>query len=403
MTTALLQNKCPLCGEEVKNNSIFEINNIPTTQNIFYNTSEEAKNCLKGDINLVLCDNCSLVFNSRFEPDTTNYSESYSVDFTYSPYYVSYINNQIEHLIKSNVYNDNSTIIDVGCGKGFYINTLAEKLKGCSLYGFDTSYEGVLNIPDKNIRFVKSYYPSNDIEIKPDTIINRQVFEHITDPISFLKSFRNSLDLNSYLYIEVPDFDWIVNNNSIFDIYYEHCAYWSKFSLTNALRLTGFNVESIISSFDSGSVIPNFAGINLCVVAKAIENYGNLIKPGKDLKVDLKNHFSSLFSKYANSLKKIASINKNMAIWGAGPKGYTFVNFFDVDRTYFSTLIDINPVKTNLYIGKTAHKIISPSDIKSSKIDFIVILNPFYANEIKSYLFDNNLSRIDVIIFNDLL
>jgi SAM-dependent methyltransferase len=395
--------KCPICGEQKRVEVIFSIFDVPTTQNVYYKTIEDAKNCIKGDINLIYCKNCYFIYNSLFDYNSINYSKDYTNSLIYSEYYINYISSQIDYLIKNNYYNDNSIIVEVGCGKGLYLNILSQKLKNSFLYGFDTSYEGDLDISDKNIKFFSSYYPNEKVTLKPNIIINRQVIEHIPDPLSFLKSLRNTLDLNSYLYLETPDFNWIINNKTIFDIYYEHCNYWFPSSLVNALKLSGFQVDSVISAYGMKTEIYGFEGVNLCVIAKPIDIYENNSLDFNDNNVNLITFFYSLLNKYDKAINNLCNNYKNIALWGAGPKGYTFVNLLDPKKDYFSNLIDINPNKQNLYIGKTAHQVIHPTKINNLGITFIIVLNSSYLNEIKQYLFDNNLSNIDLITAEDLI
>jgi hypothetical protein len=80
------------------------------------------------------------------------------------------------------------------------------------------------------------------------------------------------------------------------------------------------------------------------------------------------------FSK--NREKKIDSIQRLMQdlsqkqmplfVWGAGAKGVTFVNIFDLEKQYISALIDINRGKQNKYVGKTGHKVIAPENLKTN-------------------------------------
>jgi hypothetical protein len=386
--------ECPICTSKLNYDKLFSFNQMPPNQHVVYKTADEAKHCKIGDINLVHCNNCGFIFNTKFDNNLVNYSEDYNNNPLFSQYYVDYLNVQIDYLIKNNYLSNNSTIIEVGCGKGYYLDFLSKQLKDCSFYGFDTSYEGTLIFPNKNITYYKSYYPDKNIILHPNMIINRHVIEHIPSPITFLKSLRETLDINNYLFLETPDFNWILKNNSIFDFFYEHCNYWLPISISNALTLSGYQVIDITSGYEDQY---------LWIIAKAAENYSFNIKKSQHFNVDLNKHFSKIFNTYSESLKRISNSDKKIALWGAGPKGYSFVNFFDPNSKYVSCLIDINTSKQHCYIGKTAHKIISPNDIKSSKINFIIIMNPNYYNEITLWLNNNGLNHIEVILVENLL
>ena len=58
----------------------------------------------------------------------------------------------------------------------------------------------------------------------------RHVLEHVQNPYKFL-SMLKTVFCNAKVYIEVPNYDWIVANKTFFDITYEHVNYFSQVSL----------------------------------------------------------------------------------------------------------------------------------------------------------------------------
>jgi len=68
---------------------------------------------------------------------------------------------------------------------------------------------------------------------------------------------------------------------------------------------------------------------------------------------------------------------------GGGAKGSTFVNLTDPYQQYIHYIIDINPKKQNQYIGKTAHKIVSPDILNHLEKGDIFIMNENYYEEIR--------------------
>jgi len=118
------------------------------------------------------------------------------------------------------------------------------------------------------------------------------------------------------------------------------------------------------------------------------DQYIYLIANLNDLKnkSDLKNvlHKEKKY-KFADNKKYIYILenNNNIAIWGAGAKGNTFVNIFDPKKIYIKCVIDINKKKQGRFIAKTGHKIISVKQILNYNIETIIIMNINYIEEIK--------------------
>jgi len=104
---------------------------------------------------------------------------------------------------------------------------------------------------------------------------------------------------------------------------------------------------------------------------------------------------SMIKNNWISKIKKIAD-KKKIAVWGAGSKGMTFVNMFDSNKKYIDCVIDINVKKNKHFIPGTGHLIINPQEIKSRKIDDIIIMNPNYKNEILNTINKMNI-KIDLI------
>jgi len=89
--------------------------------------------------------------------------------------------------------------------------------------GFDASY-------DRNNCSIEKRYLSTHDTIAADMVVLRHVLEDVPQPHSFL-AMLSSVFGAAKIYIEVPNYDWIIDNNAYFDITYEHVKYFSHTSL----------------------------------------------------------------------------------------------------------------------------------------------------------------------------
>jgi len=370
---------CKLCKSS-NTKVIFDLREIPANQNKVYDTEDSAKNCKTSNIKLEGCNCCGFVFNADFNEDNIDYSGLYDNNQSLSPYFMDYVNSEVHWLIEHEYISDKDTVVEIGCGKGYYIKTLAEKLKDGIYYGFDTSYDGDLNFPDINLVYYLSYFSDKYSHIKPDISICRHVIEHIENPIDFFMSIRKAIPENSLLFLETPDFDWIIENKTYYDICHEHCSYWLTGTLDMALQSSGFDLVESLHGFE---------GQYLWVVARAVKMPVSLAMPkgqAENLAVNnLNSKEAAAYKELLQKLKQYAQSN-NIAVWGAGAKGCCFLNLTDTNRQFFSHVIDINPNKQNKFIGKTAHPIISPEQIRDNTIGAILIMNPNYEKEIQQML-----------------
>jgi len=365
---------CPICNSALVEPFI-EFKSIPVTQNMLYKTKDESIRAMCKDIRLAYCKICGFVFSLDFTQSDIEYSEDYNNDQRMSKLFTQYYNSQIAWL-KNNYININDTIAEIGCGKGYYINRLAQVIGGKgNKYGFDTTYDGKINSLE-GVRFYKNYFSEEFNNLNIDFAICRHVIEHIQKPVDFLKLIRGSIKENALLFIETPDFNWIIENTIFFDLNSEHCSYFTENSLSRVLQLANFKIIETMSGFD---------GQYMWFVAQASEN-ADIKWDSKIYSVDKYKKFQHeseiARDKYINLFKKHKKNKKTTAIWGAGAKGNVLLNLIDKEHTLINYVIDIHNEKKYKYVGGTGHQVIPPSDIEKNDISDILVLNPNYYNEI---------------------
>ncbi|GIW22747.1 MAG: hypothetical protein KatS3mg068_1754 [Candidatus Sericytochromatia bacterium] len=216
--------KCITCGS--KNIRLFySQKNVPLYQNFLFSSYKDAINCKTGDINLVYCYKCSFIYNSTFKANLIDYSINYENTQFYSGYFQKYIEGLINFLV--NNFRNITGILEIGCGKGDFLKKLSLKYPNLKLYGFDKSLDNSVVIG--NLNLYNYYYNKNlNLNLNFNLLILRHVLEHIYNPFKFLK---NNTDLSKFIFIETPSFEWIIDNNAYWDIFYEHCNYFTKKSL----------------------------------------------------------------------------------------------------------------------------------------------------------------------------
>ena len=214
---------CPICRSD-KNSIFLERKNVPVHQNLVCDTREEALGVTRGDLILVMCE-CGFLFNESFDESLLSYGERYNNSQMASPIFQEYLDTLVDHLDLQN-----KTIVEIGCGQGDFLKKLCVRNRGI---GFDPSYVG----DEKwgRCRFVKSYYKPTPA----DVVVCRHVIEHTSRPMGLL----NSIDAPK-VFFETPNLNWILDNNTYWDFFYEHCSYFTKATLELSFQLAGYEGEA---------------------------------------------------------------------------------------------------------------------------------------------------------------
>jgi Methyltransferase domain len=308
---------------------IYRAEQFPVFQNRMFNSEAEAKNCAKGDILLVQSLETGLIFNQAFKPELMQYGTDYQNEQALSSAYRQHLE-QISEIIQKNF--DGCSLIEVGCGKGYFLEQLAQM--GFKITGFDRAYEG------ENPSIIKEYF-TPEVGIHADGLILRHVLEHVQNPIEFIAKLCEANGGSGKIYIEAPCFDWIRSHHAWFNIFYEHVSY---FRLDDFYRM--FDVV-----YDAGHT---FGGQYLYVVADLATIKTPVFKESEP--VELPENFFGMVDTYAAKLKN----GKASAIWGGASKGLIFALFMERAGVKIDTIIDINPAKQGKYLAGTGLQVYAP-------------------------------------------
>ena len=346
---------------------VFKQEKIPIFQNKIYPTKEEAIASENGDVELVQSAISGFIFNKKFSPHLMNYDVHYQNEQANSDFFKAHLKEVLSLLNSFGIKG--KKVVEVGCGKAVFFDILIEE--GIDCIGFDPTYEGVNNL------IKKEYFDESQSNINADVVIMRHTLEHIPNPFSFLHTIAKANNYTGMLFVEVPTFDWIANKNAFWDIFYEHCNYFTEQSLGAMFE------DAITGNFFGGQYIYLWADLS-----KIRDTMPANLTSTKRENIN----FDKKFIEYENKLKS----NGNVAIWGAGAKGSTFLNLLDKESRLVKYVIDINPAKQNKFVAGTGHPIYSPEILIENKVDTIFIMNDNYKEEIVKQIQKFNL-KINLI------
>jgi SAM-dependent methyltransferase len=367
---------CPACGS-ADTHDLLTVPGVPVHIGALWPTAESARACPRGDLTLVHCRRCRLIYNRTFDARLTCYDGHYDNSLDSSPEFRRYARGLAERLVQTYELHG-KTIIEIGCGQGEFISQLCE-LGGNRGFGYDTACDGS---PSSRVQFVRAHYSERQTAVPADLICCRHVLEHIPEPLDFLRTLRRSLGdrRDTVIYFEVPNVAFIVEGFSIWDLIYEHCSYFGRNSLAHLFTRAGFEVLDLRTEYAGQFVsIEARPGLVPCPVRPASNGDHD----------DAVNAFASQFAArrqlWQLRLKQLAAAGKRVAIWGAGAKTVTFANLFGLDDQ-IAGIVDINRRKQGGYLAGTGQRIEAPDSLKALPPDVVIVMNAIYTPEIRREL-----------------
>lgn len=383
-----LQCLCPSCGNN-QLSTLYNLQNVPVSSCVLLPSKQEALDFPRGTISLVFCENCGFIFNSSFESSKVDYSSVYEDQQCFSSTFNVFSKNLAVSLISKHGLHGKK-IFEIGCGKGDFLALLCE-LGENSGVGVDPAYvEGrVQGEVLHRLTFFKDYFSKKYSEYIGDFVCCRHTLEHISNTSEFIVEVRASIGkkMNTVVFFEIPDVLRVLTEHAFWDIYYEHCSYFTPGSLSRLFRNSGFEVTDLYKGFNDQYLFveakpANGDPILLHELEETVQEEAKYVK-------NFVNQYNQTLSHWRNLLRQSNAENKRIVVWGSGSKCVAFMSTLGITDE-IEYVIDINPYRHGLFIPGSGKKIMAPEFLKKYRPDLVIVMNPIYFNEIKSQLNEMN-------------
>ncbi len=361
-----------------------EVPNVPVLCNILWPSREEARSVARVKVRLGFCHNCGHIFNPDFDLSLMDYSQAYENSLHFSPRFQQYAEDLARDLVARHDLRGKH-IIEIGSGKGDFLEMLCELGDNHGI-GFDPSYVPgeTARGATKQIEFVQDFYSERYTDRQADFICCRHTLEHIPDPVAFMQMVRRTVgQQKTAIFFEVPNGLYTLQDMAIWDIIYEHCSYFTQYSLAYLLESCGFEVTDVRTTF---------GGQYLCVEAQPKDDFAIVSakewNQPSEVAGDVREFSGRYQAKTAQDqamLRAIADDERRAVIWGSGSKGITFLNMLPEAETIHYA-VDINPRKQGMYITGTGQRIVAPEFLGDYTPDAVIVMNPLYTKEIRATL-----------------
>lgn len=379
---------CPVCISS-KTELFLTRRGVPVHQNLLYATERDALEARRGDLEMVVCGDCGFVFNRAFDLSRLSYSEDYDNNQTCSPSFSAYVDELVSIVIDGRRMRG-KTLVEVGCGKGYFLRRLVEADERNRGIGFDPTYVGPLSELEGRLRFEKRFYGPDTRHVQPDAVVCRHVIEHVPDPAAIVGAVREAIsEAPSRVFFETPCVERILRDEVIWDFFYEHCSLFAPGSFRLLFERCGF---------DSVEVLHVFGGQYLWLEALAgAGSHGT----GNSTVAELARSYAAAEQKRITGWRKrVESLRERgeVALWGAGAKGVTFANLIDPNRELIDCVVDLNPNKQGHFVPLTAHPIVDYRTLGDRKVATAILMNPNYEQENRALIVE---AELPVALLNE--
>lgn len=378
--------ECPACASA--DSVVFhDQRQIPTNSCLLLESMAEAHGYPKGDLRLHHCRSCGFIWNSLFDAALSEYSARYEETQAFSPRFVEFGRSLAERWVHDHGL-EGKRVLEIGCGKGEFLQWMVEAGAGEGI-GIDPGAhpERIESEAADRLSWLVEKYGEHHASIEADAIVCRHTLEHIAPVGEFMTTIRRSIGdrLDTVVLFELPDVQRVLDETAFWDVYYEHCSYFTPGSLTRLFERTGFEVVDVELDFDDQYIllvarpvarepVPYVSGLtdDLARIEVGVERF--------------RRSYAETIARWSSQLAAVHARGGRAVVWGAGSKGVAFLTSLPNSGELVACAVDVNPYKTGKYMAGSGHVIVDAASLPGVRPDLVVVMNPIYSGEIAAML-----------------
>jgi 2-polyprenyl-3-methyl-5-hydroxy-6-metoxy-1,4-benzoquinol methylase len=353
-------NKCRFCDSKKLKQLLF-LENFPKAAQFFLPNIKTKVKAESVSLEVVQCLCCSLI---QLTNKPVSYYKSVITAASLSEKSKTKLTNEWSSIInKFKIRKKN--MLEVGSGRGDFLEVMNSI--GFQSYGLEFSAKNIEISKKKNLKVFKGYL-TDKIKIlsnKYELVVCNNFLEHQPNIKNFVDKFHDLLSDNGYLYISVPNFDYLKEKACFYEFVADHLVYFNKKSLENIFSISGFEILDLGYKNNKNDIY---------LVAK------------KRKPIDIQPELT-LNNKIVKSLNLFLVKNKkkSISVWGAGHRAMALLSLAKANTLEY--VIDSADFKQNKFMPIIHTKIVPPEHFKNNQTDILIIMLPgAYADQVKDFV-----------------
>jgi hypothetical protein len=380
---------CPSCaGTSFR--VFYEQHGVPSHSVLMLPTREAALGFPRGDLRLAFCRDCGFVWNVEFDPSLNAYSAQYEESQAFSPRFREFAEQLARRWIDTYDING-KTVLEIGCGKASFLGTMCELGDNRGIGVDPAAVRERIERGRDRIEVIADLYSERYADLPADVVLCRHTLEHIQPVHDFLSTVRAAIGdrTETIVLFELPDLRRVLDDLAFWDLYYEHCSYFTVGSLARLFRRTGFEVLALDVEYDGQYLTiearpsstpapggPRAGEDDVGELAAAVAQFEDRI--------------STRLAAWRAQVDDTTAGGTRVVVWGGGSKGVTYVNTLGLGDE-ISCVVDINPYMQGCFVAGTGHEIVAPARLRAVEPDVVLLMNGIYQDEVR-----DELDRLDV-------
>jgi SAM-dependent methyltransferase len=374
---------CPSCGQSGAR-VIYRAASVPVHSCVLLDSATEARAFPRRDLELAFCQTCGFVFNHLFDKSIMRYSTKFEESQHFSDTFSSFARKLAREIAeKCNVAG--KQVLEIGCGKGEFLAELCA-VGGAHGIGIDPGYRADKDRAQQgDVRYIVDFYGPRYKDLHADVILCRHTLEHIPEAQSFIRMIRESIEGRDDIAIvfETPDALRVLSEGAFWDIYYEHCCYFSAGAHARLFRREGFDVTELSVVYNDQYIVQYARPAAAPTQARFRAEFD--LPTMSALAAAFPTRVNDVKTAWQTRIAQAVAHGDRIVLWGGGSKGVAFLTTLGLDEE-ITAVVDVNPYKQGKFMPGTGHEVVAPAALAAIRPDVVILMNPIYAREVQSQL-----------------
>ena len=371
---------CPACGGH-DTRSIYRLDAIPVHSCVLVDDAQRAADYPRRPLELAFCEDCGFIYNRVFEAGVHEYGPQYDGTQEFSGTFSRFAKELVQRLVDQYDLRGR-TVLEIGCGKGEFLVSLC-RAGGCRGIGIDPAVT-----PDRapdtsglDVQFIADFYGPDHAHLGAEFVSCRHTLEHISDVQAFVSRVRDTVGARQDVpvFFETPDARRVLSEGAFWDIYYEHCSYFTAGSHARLFRRCGFDVVDLSLEY-GGQYLLQVARPTAAPTEAQLPLERDLDEV-RELAAAFPDVIETCHQRWRDFVVREAERGKRVALWGGGSKAVSFLTSLGLGESV-AFAVDINPYKQGKFLPGSGHAVRGAEQLRAAPPDTVIVMNPVYRDDV---------------------
>ncbi len=392
---------CRICGTKLVE-AVFHLTDMPLTDDFVSVSTPERQEYIH-DITIYRCQQCGTVQNPE-DFDHETYYQDYQYSTGHSEFTQRFMSAYAAETFRAFEQVNGRralSVLEIGSGDGQQLARFkplgAEVLLGVEPSEYLARVAAGIGIATEVGLFGSEMVPR--LAAPVDVCLSSYTFDHVRDPLDYLRSAHAVLSENGILALEIHDFGKIVDRTEYCLFEHEHTIYLDDERVGAILAASGFTVLSINplpSNVTRGNSLIVIARKVASAGSKKVERAGG--RPLSELR-DLQRRVDSTIERIDGWIRQLPP-EASLVGFGVGGRGVMTVAALS-EYQRFSAMLDSNYESHKLLTPKTRIPVLGPDGWRNVSDSFCLVFSFGYFDEITRALLAAGFRRDRVVSLLD--